>query len=82
VYVNVSTKAGTATAGDDYKKENYQIKFVPGEPVYYFYVPLIKEKGPEPSEFFYLDIWNPVNAQTGLNNEAILPPINSWSYGY
>jgi len=82
IYVTVTTKAGTAKSGADYIGESVKIKFVPGEPVYYFYVPLIWAKGPAPADSFSLDLSDPINAQDGSNTTAVLPPIKPGSYGY
>lgn len=63
--VDYLTRDGTATAGSDYIAVSGTLNLYPGENQTVIPVEIIGDNTPEPSETFYLDVFNPVGGSFG-----------------
>ena len=58
--VDYATRDGTAKAGDDYMAQQGTLVFYPGDTAVAIAIEIISDWRAEPTETFYLDIFNPV----------------------
>jgi hypothetical protein len=65
VSVDYATRDGTAKAGSDYIPVSGRLNLYPGENHAAIPVEIIGDTIPEPDEYFYLDIFNPVGGSFG-----------------
>jgi hypothetical protein len=63
--VNYVTRDGTALAGSDYLAVSGQLNLYPTENQAVIPVEIVGDTLPEPSEYFYLDVFNPVGGSFG-----------------
>jgi hypothetical protein len=63
VSVDFATRNGTALAGSDYIAASGRLNLYPGENQALIPVEIIGDTVPEPSEYFYLDVFNPVGGR-------------------
>ncbi len=63
--VDFATRDGTARAGSDYIAATGTLKLYPGENHAVIPVEIIGDTTPEPDEYFYLDVFNPVGGSFG-----------------
>ena len=63
--VDYSTRNGTAMAGSDYIAVSGTLNLYPGENQAAIPVEIMGDTNPEPSETFYLDVFNPVGGSFG-----------------
>jgi len=63
--VDFATRDGTARAGSDYIATSGALKLYPGENQAVIPVEIIGDTTPEPNEYFYLDVFNPVGGSFG-----------------
>lgn len=63
--VDYATRDGTALAGSDYIATSGTLNLYPGENQAVIAVEIIGDRTPEPSEYFYLDVFNPVGGSFG-----------------
>ena len=63
--VDYATRDGTAKAGSDYLPASGTLKLYPGESQAVIPVEIIGDHTPEPSENFYMDVFNPVGGSFG-----------------
>lgn len=63
--VDYATRDGTALAGKDYLAVSGTLKLYPNEYQAVIPVEIIGDTMPEPSEYFYLDVFNPVGGSFG-----------------
>ncbi len=63
--VDYSTRDGTALAGNDYLPVSGKLNLYPGETQAVIAVEIIGDTTPEPNEYFYLDLTNPVGGSFG-----------------
>lgn len=64
--VDYATRDGTASAGSDYIAASGTLKLYPGEEQAVIPVEIIGDITPEPREYFYLDVFNPVGGSFGV----------------
>jgi len=60
VSVDYATRDGTALAGSDYIAVSGRLQLYPGENQAVIPVEIIADTIPEPTEYFYLDVFNPI----------------------
>lgn len=65
VSVDYKTRDGTAKAGSDYVGTSGTLNIYPGESQAVIPIEIIGDTVPEASEFFYLDVFNPVGGSFG-----------------
>ena len=63
--VDYATRDGTAKAGEDYVGTQGRLILYPGEVTGFIAVEIIGDTTPEPDEYFYLDVFNPVGGSFG-----------------
>jgi hypothetical protein len=63
--VDYATRDGTALAGSDYIATQDTLKLYPGEDWAVIPVEIIGDTTPEPGEYFYLDVFNPIGGSFG-----------------
>jgi hypothetical protein len=61
VWVTYKTSDGTATAGSDYINTTGTLQFYPGTKTQNIYIPVYGDTIGETSEYFYVDLSNPLN---------------------
>ena len=77
VSVQYATSAGTATPGTDYIDRVGTLKFLPGEKVKTFSVPVVADTLDEADETVNLTLTNPVGALLGPQNTAVLTILDN-----
>ena len=65
VSVDYKTRNGSALAGQDYLATQGTLKIYPNENYALVLVEIIADTTPEADETFYLDVFNPINADFG-----------------
>ncbi len=63
--VDYATRDGSALAGSDYLAVSGTLKLYPGENQALIPVEIMGDTAPEPDEYFYLDVFNPVGGRFG-----------------
>lgn len=82
--VDYSTRDGTAKAGQDYIATSGKLYLYPNETQAVIPVEIIGDTIPEPDEFFYLDVFNPIGGGFGqgvtvlTGMRAILDDDSAW----
>ncbi|HXI29135.1 MAG TPA: MBG domain-containing protein, partial [Vicinamibacterales bacterium] len=76
VWVTYKTSDGTATAGSDYVNTTGTLQFYPGTKTQNIYIPVYGDTVGEASEYFYVDISNPVNATLTAATRATMTIVD------
>jgi len=74
--VDYATRDGTAKAGDDYVAQQGTLVFYPGDTAVAIAIEIISDWRAEPTETFYLDIFNPVGGSF-LGDQAQLTAMRT-----
>jgi hypothetical protein len=76
VWVTYKTSDGTAIAGSDYVNTTGTLQFYPGTKTQNIYIPVNGDTIGEATEYFYVDISNPVNATLTAATRATMTIVD------